>query len=168
MVKQSRLGEGKGYFEIIPVTGTTVKVTSIISLDNVGQIMAGNVYIHSMTALLRYDGKKFALVESKRKPLNDSDNLSALCIPPGQSVNRTIVSTFNVSALDRPKLRQKKKLTLVLKMLVYYYSDTFTLTNAEARKVSYATNITNIMTSDQNETNILIFFDRPALDMKRP
>lgn len=168
MIKQLRLGEGKDYFEIIPDTDTTVKVISAISLENVGPIMAGNVFIHSMTALLSYDANVLARVESKSKPLNDYDNLSDLSIPPGQSVNRTIVSTFNVSDLDRAKLQQKERLTLMLNMLVYCYSDTIQLPNPEAEKVLYATNITNDIMADRYQTNMLIFLDRPTFDMRKP
>jgi hypothetical protein len=165
MVKQLKLGEGKDYFDLLPYKADTIKAVTFISLENIGTIIAGNVFIHTIWTILRYDGKNLSNNDKKTKPINDFDNLSDICIPPNQSVNRTIVTLFYVPAIYKYKIYDKTRFSIMLNILIYYYPSTLQIPNKEAEKIMYATNITNVILYNRFETSDLFFLDKPTLGM---
>jgi hypothetical protein len=164
MVKQVRFGGGKGYINILSQQNEGVEIATLISIENIGSIVAGNVFIHSVTCHLFINGIEVGKMERKNRPLNDGDNLSLIHIPPKESINKIVVSTFRIPESLHMKL-STTKIELVQNLLIYYYPETIQTPNKEAENKLYATNITNHVKHDWYTTTMLTFLDKPSLSM---
>ena len=164
MVKQVRFGEGKGYIDILSRQNEKTEIATLISIENIGSIVAGNVFVQSVTCHLFINGIEAGRVERKNKPLNDGDNLSLIHIPPKEAINRIVVNTFRIPESLRMKL-STTKIELVQNLVIYYYPDTIQTPNKEAENKLYATNITNHVKHDWYSTSLLTFLDKPSLSM---
>jgi len=167
MVSPLRFGKGKGYFEILPTEGQKIMINSLISIRNIGSVLAGNVFVHSITSYLFIDGTEVESVEMKNKPLNDGDNLSFIHIPPQEPITKSVRTIFRTPEPFTKGQLANDRIILVQNVLIYYYPDTRQTANKEAEEKLYTTNITNRIKYDWYETSLLTFVDKPSL-MARP
>ncbi len=157
VVKQVPFHKGQGFLEIVVDNGK-ILITTVVSIENIGAIIASNMFIHSSTGVLEINGKRSGRDEQKYKPLNPNDNLSALYIPPNQKIERRMTYSFQLPPDLAKENLKKEKISLIQNMLIYYYSDTKPLPHVLAKDVHHATNVTNIIQYNDYVTNMQFFF----------
>ncbi len=162
----SRASENGDYFELGRHEGGRLTVTTMVSLDNTGSIIAGNVFIRSVSARLLYGGEEVASLEQDMKPLNAHDNLSLLSIPPGRSVNKVINLRFPLDTQDARLLVSKDRISLSLNLLIYYYSRSIQIPNAAAEEQLYCTNVAHRLFRQSYTTGMQTFLDKPLLGIE--
>jgi len=138
-VKSRRTNE---FFEMEMGDGK-ISIITVVSIENVGSIIAGNTFVHSSTGVLFINNKQIDRDEQEHKPLNKNDNLSALHIAPNQDHLWGTKYTFQLPDNFPEEEISKENVGLIQNLLIYYYSSTKQMPHELAKDFHYHTNVSH-------------------------
>lgn len=156
IVEQVKSYKTNEYLEI-NIDDDIISVITVISIKNVGSIIAGNMFVHSSTGVLIINNKQIARDKQKYKPLNPNDNLSSLHIPPDQNIMRQMKYKFKLPPGFSKEEIRKETVSLIQNILIHYYSDTKQMPHELAKDFHYHTNVTHNIRYNGYATTMQMF-----------